>query len=549
MVLGARVLAVLAVGLAALVTPAAPVVHAAPVIRSASGPNAAAITPSRDQFRVDLGGGNVAGANGSFGGVRREINWDGTPDGFSAPNNLPGNFFNVNSPRGVVFTTPGSGFQVSANAGIAPVEFGTLDPSYPGTFGVFSPQKLFTPIGSNIVDVTFFAPGTNRPATVRGFGSVFTDVDLANTTSMEFFNANNVSLGVHFVPNLAGSETMSFLGVSFNAGERVSRVRITNGNIAVGGGVTDQNGATRDIVVMDDFLYSEPQAIQRLYDFDGDTKADPGIYRPTNPQGPLWYAPNSGGGGAFQIYFGLNGDIHVPGDYSGDGVTDAAIYRPTTGLWYGVRTGVPGIVIQEFFGGAPGDVPVPCDYDGDNKTDPAFFRPSNGQVLARLSNGGIFNTFIGQAGDIPYAADFNADGKCEPGVMRSGVGPGGTNLWYAPFNGTPGVFQIFFGLNGDVPMPGDYDGDARADAVIYRPTTGLWYGPKTNGTTIVVQEILGGQAGDVPIAADYDGDGTMDVAFFRPAATQFFAHFRAGGILNTSFGAPSDTPIQKRTAP
>ena len=203
----------------------------------------------------------MAGANGSFGGVRREINWDGVPDALSAANNLPANFFNVNSPRGAVFETPGTGFQVSANAGIAPVEFGNIDPSYTSTFAVFSPQRLFTALGSNVVDVLFFVPGTNIPAAVSGFGAVFTDVDLANTTSIQYFTPGNASLGTFSVPAIVGSETLSFLGVSFNAGEQVGRVRITNGNIALGAGITDQNGNTRDVVVMDDFLYSEPRAV------------------------------------------------------------------------------------------------------------------------------------------------------------------------------------------------------------------------------------------------------------------------------------------------
>lgn len=229
----------------------------AQLVRSATGVDAASITAARDQFRVDLGGGTVPGANGSFGGMRREINWDGVPAGFSAPNNLPANFFNVNSPRGAVFSTPGSGFQVSGSAADGvPIEFGNIDASYPGTFGTFSPQRLFTPLGSNIMDVIFFVPGTNTPALTTGFGAVFTDVDVANTTSIQLFNSANVSLGTFFVPATLGSETFSFLGISF-ATPTIARVRITLGNAVLAAGVTD-NGTTRDLVVMDDFIYGEP---------------------------------------------------------------------------------------------------------------------------------------------------------------------------------------------------------------------------------------------------------------------------------------------------
>ena len=229
----------------------------AQLVRSATGVDAASITAARDQFRVDLGGGTVPGANGSFGGMRREINWDGVPAGFSAPNNMPANFFNVNSPRGAVFSTPGSGFQVSGSPtdGV-PIEFGNIDATYPGTFGTFSAQRLFTPLGSNIMDVNFFVPGTNTPALTTGFGAVFTDVDVANTTSIQLFNSANVSLGTFFVPATLGSETFSFLGISF-ATPTIARVRITLGNAVLAAGVTD-NGTTRDLVVMDDFIYGEP---------------------------------------------------------------------------------------------------------------------------------------------------------------------------------------------------------------------------------------------------------------------------------------------------
>src|SRR5438445_9742631 len=114
-----------------------------PVVFLASGPNPAGIQSTVDIFRTTLGTLN-ANVPGSFGSGRREINWDGVPDALSAPNNLPANFFNVNSPRGVVFATPGSGFQVSANTGIAPIEFGNLNATYPSIFRTFSPQRLFT---------------------------------------------------------------------------------------------------------------------------------------------------------------------------------------------------------------------------------------------------------------------------------------------------------------------------------------------------------------------------------------------------------------------
>jgi hypothetical protein len=144
----------------------------------ASGPDAASITPTVNAFRTDLGtlNPNVAG---SFGTGRREINWDGVPANFSDPNLLPNNFFNVNSPRGAEFSTPGTGVAVSANAANAPVRFGTIDPNYPSLFQVFSPQKLFTAIGSNIVDVNFFIPGSSDRALTRGFGAVFTHAALS----------------------------------------------------------------------------------------------------------------------------------------------------------------------------------------------------------------------------------------------------------------------------------------------------------------------------------------------------------------------------------
>jgi PEP-CTERM motif len=211
-------------------------------------------------------GGTTAGANGSFGGLRREINWDGVPAAFAAPNNLPASFFNVNSPRGVLFSTPGTGFEVSSaptdnGAGQpAAANFGNIDPSYTNTFAPFSSPRLFTSLGSNITDISFFVPGTNTPALSRGFGAIFSDVDLANATSIQLFGVNHTLLGTFFVPNLTGTQTFSFLGISYPT-PIISSVRILAGNTPLGPGAVDENGNVVDVVAMDDFLYGEPVAI------------------------------------------------------------------------------------------------------------------------------------------------------------------------------------------------------------------------------------------------------------------------------------------------
>jgi hypothetical protein len=233
------------------------------IVRSASGSSPASIAPTVDQFRADLGSTNN-GVGGTFPSGHREINWDGVPDALAAPNNLPPNFFNSNSPRGVVFSTPGAGFQVSAKTGnptVTALRFGNLNPNYPFDFQTFSPERLFVALGSNVTDVTFFLPGTSTAAFVNGFGVVFTDVDFGTTASIQFFDPDGVTLGTFAVPSqLPGTQNMSFLGVSFNAGEKVGRVRITSGNAAPG--PSDDPSSNVDVVAMDDFLYGEPQSLQ-----------------------------------------------------------------------------------------------------------------------------------------------------------------------------------------------------------------------------------------------------------------------------------------------
>jgi hypothetical protein len=132
-------------------------------------------------------------------------------------------------------------------------------------FRVFSPQRLFTALNSTIVETLFFVPGTNMGAISKGFGAVFTHVDRKESTKIEYFDAKGSLLSTAFAPPAKGKQTLSFIGVAFDAGEEVFLVRITSGNVELGKKLDDDQvlgknlDDGRDLVVMDDFIYGEPQ--------------------------------------------------------------------------------------------------------------------------------------------------------------------------------------------------------------------------------------------------------------------------------------------------
>lgn len=219
---------------------------------TSSGAAPADIQASVDGFRAALGANN--GVGGSFATGRREINWDGVPDAVSAPNNLPANFFNVNSPRGVVFSTAGTGFQTSATAASGtPVRFGNLNAAYPAQHQTFSAQRLFTALGSNTLQIDFFQPGTNNPATVAGFGAVFTDVEFAGGTKYTLTLGDGSNGGQFAIPT-SPSGGLSFLGLTDPL--RYSRIVIQFGTITPG--AAEILSTNSDSVFMDDFIYGEP---------------------------------------------------------------------------------------------------------------------------------------------------------------------------------------------------------------------------------------------------------------------------------------------------
>jgi hypothetical protein len=236
----------------------------APTVFQAAGPTVASIQNTVDQYRTVLGDPNNGNVVGQSSG-RREINWDGGGSTATAIVGTPFTGFLAN--RGALFTTTGTGFVQAPLAGLVDTFH---NPTYASIFQPFSLQRLFSPIDSNVTEVTFFVPGPdNKPATTNGFGAVFTDVDLPNgsgpgdtngnrkaSTLIECFGTDGGLIFSSFVPASPGDGSLSFFGIVFGDA-RIARVRITSGDAPPG----PNDDGTHDIVMMDDFLYGEPQPL------------------------------------------------------------------------------------------------------------------------------------------------------------------------------------------------------------------------------------------------------------------------------------------------
>jgi hypothetical protein len=237
-----------------------------PLVFQAAGPDAASIQSAVDAFRAALGD-NHGNNPGPLQKGRREINWDGGNPNIldtTAPVNPFLVFLNT---RGSQFKTPGLGLSQGPPSGGLQGGLAVLfaNPNYAKIFRTFSLSRLFTPVGSNITEASFSIPGTNgtAPAAVRGFGAVFTDVDQPDGTAgrggstlIEYFDRNNTLLFSSFVPASPGNGNLSFFGIKFDDA-RIASVRITAGSVAPGPNDDQQH----DIVMMDDFIYGEPELL------------------------------------------------------------------------------------------------------------------------------------------------------------------------------------------------------------------------------------------------------------------------------------------------
>ena len=138
------------------------------------------------------------------------------------------------------------------------------------------------------------------------------------------------------------------------------------------------------------------------------------------------------------------------GDFDGDGVTDSTVYRPSSGVWFTLRSSDNTVSIEQF--GLNGDIPIDGDFDGDQRADLCIFRPSTGVwFFKRSSNGTTLGAQFGNPGDKPVVGDYDKDGISDIAIWR----PSNGNFFVLRSSTNFSTFFAYpFGANGDIPVQG-----------------------------------------------------------------------------------------------
>jgi subtilisin-like proprotein convertase family protein len=330
----------------------------------------------------------------------------------------------------------------------------------------------------------------------------------AATTNSNFITINSSATG-------NGDGSVSFSVAPNTGGGRSGSIEVSNG------------------VITRTFQVQQPSGSARKFDFDGDSKADVSVYRPSLGH---WYISNSSNSSFRAVAFGTNGDQIVPGDFDGDTKTDTAVWRPSAATWYVLYSSDASIHSAQF--GSAGDIPATGDYDRDGKSDFCVFRPSAGTFYVLYSSdSSVHAQQWGVSEDLPLMGDYDGDSKTDFAVFRPS-----SSSFYVLRSSDGGLIAQQWGTTGDKPLAADFDGDNKTDIAVYRPSTGAWYYLQSSDNGF--RGIAWGSVGDIPAAADYDGDGKWDLGVFRPSSGTFYIlQSTTNTLRGEQFGSNGDVPV------
>lgn len=163
-------------------------------------------------------------------------------------------------------------------------------------------------------------------------------------------------------------------------------------------------------------------------------------------------------GGIRTVNWGQNGDLPKVGDYDGDGIFDIAVFRPSEGKTYVVRS-TNGKVAVYHYGSGTLDHAVHGDFTGDGIDDISFWQPLNGMFYSLKSDNG-FKDALANAGDKAYfqqlqlglyfvhvPLSWNKQGKK---IIYTVVDHATGQRYFRPNNDSAAkIFSIQWGMPGD----------------------------------------------------------------------------------------------------
>jgi hypothetical protein len=354
------------------------------------------------------------------------------------------------------------------------------------------------------------------------------------------FSAENVKVAAN--DNYDNNDQTA--GVTFFAEEDVTYGFVVDGIKAPNGVVGEGNF----------FLDFYPTAFRYDSNFDAtDLKADLSVFRPAEG---TWYSMHSSNGQTNIVNFGANGDVPVPSDYDGDGVTDYAVVRtsPQGKTWYLLNSSNNSFQAVPY--GLPQDKVLTGDYDGDGRADLVAVRAAGQNLVWYIrpssSPEDVWTQLFGLSSDQPVTGNFVTGLDTVGGLYASDLAvvrsePNGKKTWHIKDIHGFNYKQIQFGLASDLNVPADYDRDGYTDIGVWRPSNGTWYMFDESQNKVTIKQW--GMSGDIPVPAQYDNSGSPELAVFRPSTGVWWIYTNAGAGTTSAvkWGISGDRPVSALT--